>query len=414
VSFRLGLASRLAPFLLAEVVQRGLGLLLLALLLHWLTADEFARYGLFTTALSLGYLLLTFTLPAAPIRLLFDRKTAEQRAELLVTIAVATMVLAALVGSIAILVSAFVVDPLTGGSLRLKLLVLAAIMSLAFHQLVATVLRAQGKGKLMVAVAVAYGGLQISSFAVLHVLGIDDIEAITLATSSALLAGAVVGLRGFGEFLLLVPPTRETLHEALDFAAPQVLHGVSLWGVSASGAWLGTLYFALEELAPYILLSLLVQVVAGVSSALFYARTPELGVAFAELDLRSARRTLRTSLWQASLLVITAYALAAVVFRSSIVPVPPGYALTTSMLLCGLVANLFHVWYLRGYSQLSFLKRTGRQSLGTVIAGAGTVGLILLLAPALGGLGLAMALALGNFLQAGASNSLAAWSERGL
>jgi len=401
---------RVVWFLVADVVQRVFGLTLLMFLIRWLPPAEFARYGLFSTALTLGYLLLTLTLPTAPIRLYFDCTSDLQRSELLSTVSGASLVLLFIVGGTLLTIVQFSggADRLTNGEIDLQLILLATILGFSLFQFVVTLLRVLGLGRLFFLVSFVYSGLQLTIFSWNHRTGSEGFHAILGATLVALFASGLIGLGGLYHLFRPARPSWPVLQAALSFSGPQVIHGVSLWAVNASGTWIGTLAgMTLDEIAPFTLLNILFQVVAGVTTTLFQARTPELGRAFAAAQLTEARALLWNTTLQACGIIVVGYLLGTLLLHSRLLPLEDRYVLPPELLGCGMVANLLHAWYLRGYNHLSFSKKTGRQALGTCLAGALTLLVTWPLASAWGTLGLATALTVGTFFQALASNAFA-------
>ena len=393
------------------LASRGVGhicqVTLVALLVTSLPAAEFARYGLMTSALALLAPLFTLNLQLAPARLAFDCRDPSERAALYgSTWLVASA--ATLVGSLALLAVLQVLeirDPLTQGGLGLQLLVVAALLGLVSMQLAGTVMRVDGDARGVFANTAIFGVGLLAAFLAVTGSGGGGLREVALAYAAA---AVTAGLAGLAMVRLRLRGARfdaRQLRAALAYAWPTALHLLAVWGLASSGQWIGARALPLETLAPYVLANLLIGGVSTIPRALFEARLPEIGSAFARGELASGMRTISGTTLLAGAAVVAIYAAAAALLFGVGVELPPAYALPPGLLAAAGAANLLDALYLRGIQTLQALKQTGTQAAATIGAGLTTVLLSVLWVGAFGIGGLIAALVVGRALQAIASNA---------
>ncbi len=401
--------ARTSFYLLAAGAQHLGSLLLLPLLVASLSAEEFSRYGLMTSAFLLLATILSLNMHRAPVRLYFDHADAAGRARLLastLSAAAATTGLGLLLILGALAVSGWR-EPISGGARGFQSLVALIVLAVVVADFGKLLMKIRGDARRFAFTAGAQSFGLLALFLLLRELPIPGLLAAALAHCGAATAVAAVALAYARPHLRGGHPDREPIREAFLLSWPTVVHMVALWGVGSSGRWIGAFHVSLAELAPYTLLTALIGVVGMATRAFFEARIPEFGAAFAAGQARRGARVLGQASLVAALAVLAVYALAWVALFRLGLRLPSGYQPTPALLALAAAANLLESLFVGGVQTLNALKKTHIQATSTVFSGLLTVLLSLLLVRSAGASGLMVALVAGMALQALTSNFLA-------
>jgi len=402
-------AARTALYLLAGSVQKAAYLLLLPFLVAALSPDEYTRFGLMTSAMVILCPLLSLNVHLAPSRLYFDYERSGRPADLLATCAAAALGLS--LCGVAVLVVVLRLsglrDPLTRGQAALQVAVAAIVVLRVAMEFGLTYLRVRGRAGRFGLTAGLQGFVLLGAFVTLGGLVGGGVLRAALALALAYAAAAAVAAIWTAPALRGGLPHAAVLSRAVAFSWPTGVHAVALWGIAESGRWIGVLYLKLPELAPYTLVTQVAAAMMMIGRAMFEARLPDIGRAFAAGQPRRGAAVIRRTTLAALALVVAAYAAAYVAVFHLGLPLPAGYRPTPLLLLIAAAANVCDVLYLRGVQTLMALKRTGTQAAMTAAAAVAAVAASFVLVRVLRDVGLAAATAVGLLIQAVASNAAA-------
>jgi len=397
---------RTSLYLLGGSLQKAAYLLLLPFLVAVLTPEEFTRFGLTVSAVAILTPLFSLNAHLAPGRLYFDYEQSHRRAELLFSSLIGSLafVTAGLAACVCVLRLGGVIEPISRGALDVQLWVSLVIVVLVAGDFGLTLIRIRGNAALYTVVASVSGFGILAAFLALSWSIADGFLRSIVALAAGRGAAAAIALLYAVRFLRAARFRWAMLGRSLSFSWPTAVHVLALWMVSHSGRWIGTLYLTLGGLAPYMLVSQIAGAMLMVGRALFEARLPDIGRAFAGRRYREGTRIIRVTAVAGLAMVALAYVALYVLFFVVDLPLPAGYAPTPLLLLFAGAANLCDILYLKGVHTLTALKRTGVQAVATVVAGAVTVGVSFALVGRYGDHGLAAAIAIGFGVQAVASN----------
>ena len=400
---------RTSLYLLGGSLQKAAYLLLLPFLVAVLTPEEFTRFGLMVSAIAILTPLFSLNAHLAPARLYFDYEESHHQAELLFSsltgaLGLVTLGLAACVCAIRL---SGVAEPISLGSLNIQLWVSLVIVVLVAGDFGLVLIRIRGNAALFSVVSAVSGFGILAAFLALRWWGEDGF----LRSIAALAAGrgtaAVISLGYASRYLRGARFRWGILGRSLSFSWPTAVHMLAIWGVSQSGRWIGTRYMALGELAPYILVTQITVAGMMISRALFEARRPEIGKAFARGAARLGVRIIRHTMLVGSGLVLVLYLGLYLGLFVLHIPLPASYMPTPWLLIMACVACVLDTFHLQGMQILYGLKQTRSQAVSTVMSGIVTVALSFVLASKYKDWGLIVAVAVGLGIQAVASNAVA-------
>ncbi len=403
------LLARGATYLFSGILQRAAGLLIVPILVATLPPGDFTRYGLLTSTFAILLPLFSLNTHLAPQRLFYDYRYQRDQASLLATTLIAAVGFS-LAGSILLLlVDALLVisDPLSLGWIGPKVGVAIIVVLMVVVQFTTMLARVKGR-------AGAYAGLTgmqgiglVLFFLALYKIRTGDFTSLLLAYVMTNLLAALMGyafaaphLRG-GRF------SRAQLKKAIAFSWPTALHMLALWSITFSGRWIGTRYMSLEDLAPFVLVSIIANAASMLPRALYDARMPEIGMAFAEGALQRGSRIIRRITIASLFLLGLGYGSLFLLFYGLDLRLPSAYHPTPVLLLLAALASALDALYLQGIQILTALKKTGTQALATVTSGTATILLSFLLARTYGNTGLILAIVIGFGMQAALSSIVA-------
>jgi len=397
---------RTSLYLLGGSLQKAAYLLLLPFLVAVLTPDEFTRFGLMVSAIAVLTPLFSLNAHLAPGRLYFDYEESHHGAELLFSSLLGGLglVMLGLSVCVGVLRLSGAIEPVTLGSLEVQLWIALVVVLLVAGDFGLTLIRIRGNAWLYTIVAAVSGFGILVAFLALRGWVRDGFLRGIVALAVGRGAAAAISLAYAARYLRGARFRWGMLGRSLAFSWPTTIHLLALWMVSHSGRWIGSLYLTLEGLAPYMLVSQIVGAMMMVGRALFEARLPDIGRAFAGRHYREGRRIILVTAAAGLGIVALAYVALYVLLFVLKLPLPAGYAPTPLLVLLAGVANLFDIFYVRGVSTLSALKKTGVQAAATLLASVVTVATSFALVGRYGDHGLAVAVAIGLGVQALASN----------
>ena len=404
------LVARAFFYMSASVLARISGLILLPILIVTLTAEEFSRYGLYTSTINLALPLLTLNVFLAPSRLFFDYHKFSEQARLLYTTLLGALVFSILtVGPVFVLVRGLrVEDPISLGRLEFQLYILLAFFAMLMVRFGQTLIRIKGHARLYMITSLLQSGGLILLYSGLTAL--DDTHAyrdVLLASLVSVVVVAVICWFYVYPYIKSGYFDRAMLIESIRFAGPTSAHQIALWALNFSGRWIGLLYISLTDLAPYMLITQIFAAVGILARALFEALVPEIGTAFSQNDYRRGTRIIQLATAAAVAGVILVYGALLVVLYVFKLDVPLDYKPTLLMILIAAASNIFDALYLQGIQILQAIKKTHVQAISTLVAGTATIAVSFLLGYLYHENGLMLALALGWAVQSVLSNALA-------
>lgn len=392
-------------YLATGILQKAGGFLLLPILVATLPPADFTRYGLFISIVQVLSKGASLNLHSAPTRLVFDYGSHKKQASML-----KTSLLGALAGvcvTVGLLVATLrlfsIEDPVTQGENVIYIVVFGSVFGTVGAEYGLAVFRIYRKpisfsivsiGKSVGPVVLYLGltGLITGSF--FHV-GIAYVTSLLLVGG-----GAVWWTRLY----------RQSGHvdagmfwEGVRFSFPTFLNFLGIWMVGMSGRWIGTWFMPLSELADYTLLTFIVAGAGMAGRALFHARIPGIGSAFASEEIQRGRRIIFQTTSITAVLVLLGYLLAFVGLNFFGFLVPDAYRPTNALLSIALAASMFDCLYLYGIQSLIALKRTEVMPIATGVGAICVVLLSMVLAYYLGEIGLITAMAIGYSVQGGLS-----------
>jgi O-antigen/teichoic acid export membrane protein len=396
---------RSSLFVGGNLFSRILSFLLLPLLVAYLTPTEFTRYGLLTSAVTLLIPLVTLNLHLAPARLTFDYEEGTPRSNFLYTtfISLALFSISVILVLLAINLALGIHDPVSEGSINLRLLFAAIVFLTVVYEFSVTLMRVEGSGLRYAITLISQRLALILLFASLVFVFKDHYLAFMIAYLSSVAIAAGIGVGFIIKCIGGGSLSYAMLRPAVSYAWPTMIHAIAIWAIMSSGRWIGSLYLPLADLAPYTLVTLFFGVVALFGRALFEARIPDIGSSFAQGRFRQGRNVINQTTLVSFLFVAGIYLILYLVLVLNL-PIPDQYAPSPALLLLAFTANVFDSVYLRGIQTLQALKKTKTQASVTVIAGTLAVGMSFFLVDHLFDIGLAIAFTVALFVQALGSN----------
>lgn len=393
----------------ANLVNRALGFVLLALLVATLSPSAFTRYGLLSSIVPLLVYMLSANIHLAPQRIYFDQEDTADRFSLLFS-SFALACFTAVLGSVfvfALLRGLEIDGPLTMGSGVLQALVLFSVWATIGYQFTLTVSRILGEGGVYTALLNVQRVGTIAMFVGLVWLGDADFISIALAYLVGFAIAGAVGLARYRSMLAAGRWKRHLAVQSLRFSWPTAIHGIAIWGIASSGRWIGSFFIPLDELASYTLITAFSGVVSSLSSALFEARIPDIGQSFASGDYNQGRKVIDSATLLALALVTLSHLGLAGVVALFGARLPAEYAPSPLLILVSALTSLLITLYLRATNMLIALKRTRQQAGASVLAGILAVIGNLWLVYYFGKPGLLAGLIMGWSLQAGFTGAVA-------
>jgi len=355
--------KRIIGFLASATFQRAVGFLMMTYLTLHLGAEEFSRYSLFLSLLVLfsgaGGLALQF----APLRLSFDCRSDTERASLLKTVLIGSVVaclsLYLFLLALSHLTSWIPVNVLSPTELAMSGMIICGTV---VYELALTVFRYEGHIR-------RYAGL-IAINVVLTTIFVIGFEALRGPALTSILIGYLAAL-----ILTLAQSTYElssrlknglfskkVLTTALHYSGPIAAHSLCIWVIQHAGRWIGTAFISLDEIAPYLVLVQIVSVVGMLGRSIFDSAVPQIGH-FIQEETWSKIETLTWKLAAiAGTLVLIAYLGAAALLYATPIKWPTYVVIAPKLLGLALIISLVDIMYVRGIQILQATKRTSAQA----------------------------------------------------
>ncbi len=403
------LVSRASIYVASGLLRRAASFLMLPFLLIYLTPEEFSRYGLMLSALTLLVPLLSANAHLAPTRLFFDHESRRGQSDLMVT-ALLTAGLLCAAGVLLLLLLLELLpfgDPVSQGATDIRLYMGGAILGMVVAEYGFASMKILGDARLFGLTETLHGFSLVGLFLILLRVTSDPIRCLALAHMLAAALPAAIalyhsrGYRASGTF------QRRVAVGALRFSAPTVVHVAAFWAIASGGRWIGAAYMPLDTLATYTVLTFAIGIVSMLSRALFEARLPEIGLSFAKgLYPRGAGIINGISALGVGLVLLLYAALMMVLPRLE-TALPAPYRPTLALLGLAAAASLFDLLYRRGQQMLIALKQPAALAASTVLAALVTAALALWLVRTFQTTGLLVATTVGYALQAASSSLLA-------
>lgn len=400
---------RSSLYIMAQIIQRVGTFLLLPLVIAHMTAAEFSRYGLLNSVLILMSPLITLNIYTAPARLYFDYKSPAKQHDLLYTAFLSTSGLSIGILIVVILVLQVfgIIEPVTMGSFGIQGLIAVSLMMLMVTDFGAVLMRIEGRANLFLIMSILRQLFLLGGFVVLVPRMPSAFDAFLVVYAISAVFSAVITLWLYRQTILTGNLQLPMLRDLLVYSAPTVIHVTAWWFILSSGRWIGQLYLSLDALAPYTLVTQITLITNMFSRALFEARLPDIGHAFAANQYQTGVRIINITVLIGILLLFFLYGGLYILVFILKIDLPTGYQPTHELVLFAFLGALFDVLYLRGVQINQGLKRTDLQAAITVISGITTVCLSFPLTARFADTGLILAFAFGIALQALISNIIA-------
>ena len=385
------------------LLQKGGRFLLIPLLVTTLSPSDFTRYGLLISTVTFLPVLLSLNMHSAPTRLLFEYPNQEDRVSLLKTTLLSCLWLTSIgVTAIIIGLRLFKIgDPISLGILSLQLAVAAVVLSAVVVQFTLAVARIYGAARhFAITAGMASVGV-ILLYALLLPLFPPSFELVLGAYAISFLLVSIYSLWPIRSYWLAGRFRWDLAKAAFQFSSPTVISALGLWLIGSSGAWIGSQYMPLADLADY---TLLVSVIGGAGMfgrSLFDARIPAIGVTFASGRYRDGLKLMSRTSFIAAGLVTVLYAGIFLLVYVLKLPIPPHYVPSLKLLIIAFVISIIDCGYLFGFQMLLALRRTNIQAGAMIIAGVVVIIMSLLLIKGLHSFGLILSTALGYVIQSG-------------
>ena len=407
-------ASRTAFYLLGSIVQRAAQLLLVPFLVAALSPDEFTRFGLMISAVTVLTPLFSLNIHMAPGRLYFDYNEPSEQSDLLFSCISGSLCLTVmgLIVVIGVLRISGVHEPVSNGYLETQVGIALIIMLTVLWEFGTMTMRVWGKAAFFTLASIVHSFGILGAFLSLGPFLQNGFRRGVMAVLFGIGAGGAVALARVFQFVRHGKLRRTMLSKSVAYTWPMVVHLLALWAVGNSGRWIGTMYMELEELAAYTLVTLIVMSMTLISRALFQALLPDIRRSFAGQEYHRGTRIIHFAMVGSIMILAAVYVGLYVAVFAWRLPLPAKFSPTPLLLIMAGIANVCDVLFMRGAWILTSLKKTGKMALATMFSAAVTIGLSFLLVKALGDLGLVIAVAGGYGLQALVSNAAAWWQLR--
>lgn len=378
-SFQLKAPLRASLILVSgAVLQRLSNLGLIALLTFVLTAEDYGRYSLFASLLSLVPLLASWSLQTAAQRLTFDYDSPLDRASFLKSNLVFSLLLSAFNLGLLFLVFSSIrsLDPWKEGltSLFLPLVLLCGFLTVII-EFSRVHMRIEGRlFSYNTLTLLQHFGLLVLCFAMSRLLEIQA-QHVYVAYALSLLLSSLYGLWHS------LPKLRQghlqgfVLRDSLRFSGPLALHGLAGWLIAHSGRWVGAQSLSLESMAPYFLIVQGVSVLQMLSGTLLDARVPDLGKHITAGDYKGAKQVIHQALLLSGSLCLLAFILGAFLLYVFPFPLPEHFRISPTLYLLALAITLIETLYVRGIQLLTLVKKTEIQFFITLFSGSLTLAL---------------------------------------
>ena len=396
-------------FLFSSILQRAAGFLMVPVLIATASPDLFTRYGLLVSAFAILVPLFSLNVHLAPQRLYYDYQHRREQASFLATTLMASVGFTGIGLLLLLAFSPLLIpgDPLTTGRFDFKVGLALVVVMMVAVQFSTMLARVKGRANTYALLTGAQGVGLLLAFLALYTIRAADFQSLLLAFLAANLLAAFIGLRYAAPHLREARLSAALLKQAVAFSWPTSIHLLALWGITYSGRWIGTQFMSLEALAPFILVTTIANAAAMLPRALYDARMPDIGTAFAQGRRRDGARLIRSITYTSLGLLALVYGGLFVLLYGVGLDLPPAYRPTLSLLLLAALASMFDTVYLQGVQVLVALKKTGTQAAATVFSGLLTIVLSFVLARSYGDLGLIAAVVAGFAVQAAVSCLLA-------
>ncbi|MGV0761674.1 hypothetical protein V6768_20320 [Tistrella mobilis] len=408
-----GRRARLQRFIFytaGTLLQKGGQFLLLPLLIGSMSADEFARYGLFTAATFILVPLLSLNVHMAGGRLFFDRNDHGGRASLMISLLSWGLVLVVggvlLLGGLLLLIGA--ADPLTLGQPLLVILIGLSIASAVLVQFYGLLFRLVDKPALFAMVSGLLGFGLLGAYAVTSRVLDDKLVAAVVAyllTNVVTVLIAAIPARpylGGGRWEMAA------LRPAASYGSGTMVQNVVTWVNGQSGRWIGTLTMPVAALAGYTLMSYVAMAANLVAMVLFETMRIDIMKSHVDGAEDRSRRLIDRTVFVSFALVLLVYMAVFGLQRVQDGLLPPGYHIDTGLVLAAAAFSLLQIVFLRAFWLATSHKRTKTLATVMVLAAIVTLFASWLLAREYGDLGLMVGAAVGALLQAVAGNLLMA------
>lgn len=408
-----GRRARLQRFIFytaGTLLQKGGQFLLLPLLIGSMSADEFARYGLFTAATFILVPLLSLNVHMAGGRLFFDRNDHGGRASLMISLLSWGLVLVVagvlILGGILLLIGA--ADPLTLGQPLLVILIGLSIASAVLVQFYGLLFRLVDKPALFAMVSGLLGFGLLGAYAVTSRVLDDKLVAAVVAyllTNVITVLIAAIPARpylGGGRWEMAA------LRPAVSYGSGTMVQNVVTWVNGQSGRWIGTLTMPVAALAGYTLMSYVAMAANLVAMVLFETMRIDIMKSHVDGAEDRSRRLIDRTVFVSFALVLLVYMAVFGLQRIQDGLLPPGYHIETGLVLAAAAFSLLQIVFLRAFWLATSHKRTKTLATVMVLAAIVTLFASWLLAREYGDLGLMVGAAVGALLQAVAGNLLMA------
>ncbi|MEN2991604.1 hypothetical protein WG926_25050 [Tistrella sp. BH-R2-4] len=358
--------------------QRVGNVFLLPVMVATMSAADFTRFGLFTSAVAVAVPLLTQNLHMSVGRMYFDYATPEDRAAaFLSTLVVALFgIVAGGAAIIAVLQAIGVQDPLTFGRLDFRLLLIACAFFLVVMQAGAIFSRVKDRNILFAAASTISGFGLLLGYVILEPFFADKVLALVYSYIVAQGLAFLCTTPIYGEAIRAGRLRPYYIGPAFAYASGTTIYVISTWVIAQAGRWVGGFTLPEAAAAGFTLISYGMVVLSVLINA--YAETRRIPFlnAFVAGNLSDALaimlRVTRRNLFG----IVGCYAVGVVIIYYKDMLLPVDYELQMRWLLPALLYSVGAVFFNLAFWLFGALKETWWLAVVSVLAAASYAGLL--------------------------------------
>lgn len=340
--------------------QRLGNVVLLPIVIASMSAAEFARFGLFTSAVAVLVPALTMNLHMSIGRMYFDHQTDEARASAHLS-SLAAALLGLLVGSgllMAILDVFGIEDPLAFGDLRLQFLILLCTVLLVLMQSGAILSRVRDQSMIF-ALASTMSGFGLLAGYIFFEWRVEDkllalVYAYIFAQGGAWLCTSPMYFYSLKHGALC----RGYVRPAFAYASGATIYVVSTWVIAQAGRWVGGFTLTEAEAAGYTLISYGMVVLGVLINAYAETRRIPFLTDFSAGRVDAALKTMSHVTRRNFMLVVAAYVVGVLVIFFKDWLLPQDYDVRMIWLLPAFAYSVAGVLFNRAFWFFGALKKT--------------------------------------------------------
>lgn len=363
-------ATRTTLIVGGTLAQRLGSVVLLPLLIATMSAQEFVRFGLFTSLVAVVVPLTTFNLHLAIGRLHFDYADRKTRSEVLLTTLMTAIGFLFIVGIATIFVLGVgqIDDPLTDGATWVQALILWACLALVLMQTGSILARVEDHPMIFAGVSIAAGAGLLIGYVVISRVVADLFLAVVLAYIAAQMLGFAVAATLLFRNLSHGRFDVSLIRPAFGYAGGTMIFVVSVWVIAQAGRWVGGEILTASDAASYTLVSYGTVLLGVFVNAYTEARRIALFKCFSSARYTEGVAILRASNLRNLFIVIGAYVIGCGLYFCQEYILPADYRIELIWLVPAFVYSATAVLFNAGFWILSGLSNTTALAILTALS----------------------------------------------